>query len=85
MHASTRPLQPGSDAPESAPADSERIAALERQVADLAAVIRELTATVPALEMAFAAGRECERGALAPRPAGRLRPRHLCLAAGGES
>ena len=72
-------------------ADLERqVAALTariEQVASRAAVVRSLeeiflgepgrsSATQSALEMAFAAGRACERGDTVPRPAA-TRPRHL--------
>ena len=73
MHGNTSPLQSRADGPAVELTDSERIAALERQVA-------ELIATVPALQMAFAAGRACERRAAAPRP----RPRHLKVMRGGR-
>ena len=78
MHASTSPFSLRADSPAVAPTDSERIAALEGQVA-------ELSAALPALQLAFAAGRACERGDTVPRRAARPRPRHLRLAAVGES
>jgi hypothetical protein len=97
MQASSSPLpEPAPTDRERIAALERQVGALAAQLEEYrrqAAVIRSLEEIFlgepgrsgEILEMAFAAGRARERGDTAPRPVGRPRPRHLRLAAGGES